>query len=94
MIRIVMLILVALPSLGFLTTVSRTILGTELQSEMEEVEERLACSSQRRVQRVRSSRDSSLMSAALNPRRSLAIQRRPAIEGHRIANNFLAPMRC
>ncbi|WP_246105786.1 hypothetical protein [Rosistilla ulvae] len=92
----IMLVLLALPSLGLTMSTSRSLFGKERPVETEEVEERVACSSQRRE---RASRPLQRVLAAVlsTPARwstLRAIARPMPIDGHRIANGLLAPMRC
>lgn len=91
-----LLILLAFPTLGISTSISRSFSANEQQSETEEVEERIPSSSQRRAEQERSTRGGFLTPMVHIPWRtlSLAIQPRPPVDGHRIASGSLAPMRC
>ncbi|KLU07410.1 putative transmembrane region and signal peptide protein [Rhodopirellula islandica] len=97
MMSFIMLFLLAFPTLGISTTVSRSLLGNGRQTETEEIEERVPCSPHRRVQQLRSPQGGFVLPRELLSGRNLVPQTRPllsAIDGHRIANGLLAPMRC
>ncbi|TWT66615.1 hypothetical protein CA85_27120 [Allorhodopirellula solitaria] len=96
-----MLLLFALPSLGCTPTFSRIALGHEAlggssQSQTEELEERVPCSSARREQASKRRRQAAWTPderSYLRIRVSRHIPPR-AIVGHRLANDSLAPIRC
>ncbi|QDV70488.1 hypothetical protein Poly24_42120 [Rosistilla carotiformis] len=92
----IMLVLLALPSLGITSSASRSLLGNERQTETEEVEERVVCSSQRRERANRSFDRMSIHAQfdyiARFTSRVIALPL--PVDGHRIANGLLAPMRC
>ncbi|WP_253155150.1 hypothetical protein [Stieleria tagensis] len=91
-----MLVLFALPSLGITTTLSRISPGSENQSQAEELEERVPCSSQRRERIRRSPEESPYFAAHFAAvKSSIRIRISPrVIVGHRLANGNLAPLRC
>lgn len=101
MMPVIMLVLFALPSFGISTLVSRVAMGVESTSgsshtQTEELEERLPCSTNRReqVQRVVSDTVWPLLrwTGVQKNWRFLACLR--VIEGHRLSNGFMAPIRC
>ncbi|EMI23639.1 signal peptide protein [Rhodopirellula europaea SH398] len=97
MMSFIMLFLVAFPTLGISTTVSRSLLGNSRQTETEEIEERVPCSAHRRVQQTRSAQGGFVLHREIKRDRTLVLQTRPilaATKGHRITNGLLAPMRC
>ncbi|PHQ33854.1 hypothetical protein CEE69_18210 [Rhodopirellula bahusiensis] len=97
MMSFIMLFLLAFPTLGISTTVSRSLLGNSRQTEAEEIEERVPCSAHRRVQQTRSTQGGFVLHREIKLDRTLVLQTRPILSvanGHRIANGLLAPMRC
>ncbi len=98
---LVMLVLFALPSFGLTTSLARVALGYETlgganQSQAEELEERVPCSTDRRERSQRVKRYAAWLRVSwthvqknINHRDS-----RRAIVGHRLANGSLAPIRC
>ncbi|SMP73343.1 hypothetical protein SAMN06265222_11695 [Neorhodopirellula lusitana] len=91
-----LLVLFALPSFGITASMCRGIVENEVQTQSEEVKERVACSSHRRAP-ARCDRGSSAKVFASKHDRRLP-QRRDghlrAIVGHRFTNDCLAPIRC
>lgn len=97
---VIMLALFALPSFGISTMLSRVALGYETpganSSQSEELEERVPCSTERREQSQRCQRHLGRPFSCwtIAPRLVCRVEFRRAIVGHRLANGFLAPIRC
>ena len=100
MIALIMLVLLALPAFGTLTSVSSSLSSNGQQSESEEVEEWVPSSSQRRHQRIRLNRDRCSLRVVNRFRSSffsgsffVPIER-PVVNRHRLPDGSLAPIRC
>lgn len=103
MMSLIMLLLLALPGFGVTSIVSRSVLGNVRQAETEENEERVHCSSQRRVRKLRSPNGRLTMVGCLRAETHAALVVRalmissddhPLPSGHRFQYESLAPMRC
>jgi hypothetical protein len=92
----IILALFALPCLEITTTISRTLERGEVENQSEELETRLACSSQHRERLPISGRYSSRFFSE-NTTDNLEEQSTRccwALVGHRLASELLAPIRC
>jgi len=92
----IMLLLLALPSLGITASVSRASLVSESETQSEEIEECVVLTTLRRANSRRESLETTHDRAKAYPccRPTCRVVEPRAIVGHRFTNNLRAPIRC
>ncbi|WP_146599715.1 hypothetical protein [Novipirellula aureliae] len=96
MVRVIILAVFSLAGFGVTTVAARTTLASEVLVETKEVQERLPSSVVQRVRAFQLNKRCPPASAVYDTQRRVerTIAGPLPIVGHRLANGFLAPIRC